>query len=141
VQARNRRLRQFEARETCAAFCIVGMRAERADVERRRDECLHQRQIIELRFVGECDHRAARIARQRARSVIRRARVEHRIGCLPLRGVLLARVADDHLIVERLRHLRDEARQLPGADQHQPPRGTKYLDEVLAVEAERNNTF
>ena len=62
----------------------------------------------------------------------------HQLGAghEPAVGVLLARIADRHRVVERQRHLRDVMRELAGADHQQPPARAERGDEprVVAVE-------
>ena len=51
--------------------------------------------------------------------------------------VFLARIAYGDLVIERLRHLREKARQLAAADDQQPPAGPVHALQRFAVECEQ----
>jgi hypothetical protein len=92
------------AREPIAPT-IKGVRLER----------FHQRQVVELRIVGQRDHGAAAVELHRQHEVVRHL-VHHHARQAPAAAVFLARVAHRHLVFQPIGDLRQELRQLAGAD-------------------------
>ena len=108
--------------EPLAARVVVLLRADRADVERRRLQRFHQRQVVELGIVRERDHRAVRRRDCSSRTTSSgMPRVERHAGQVPAVGIFLARIASPSRGSRALRHLREVSRKLPGADQEQAP--------------------
>ena len=115
---------QIEFLEARLALGGIHARTKCADIERRRLQCLHQRHVVKLGVVGHRDHRAVRVKIQFDHHVIGHAGDQFDVGHVPVGAVFLARVADDHAVVQRLRHFGQVARQLPGADDQQAPQRT-----------------
>ena len=128
--------REVEHRQTLLALGGVAARAQRADIERGRLQCLEQHHVVELGVVRDGDHRAVRVELQLEHQVVRHGLAEARAGNVPAQVVFLARVAADHFEIERKRHLRDGTRELPGADDEQAPAWPEQRAQQLAVKAE-----
>ncbi len=81
-------------------------------------------------------HRAVRVELQLQHQVVGHFLAEGGAAYVPGEVVFLARVAADHLEIERQRHLRQHARQLAGADDQQAPARAEQCAQLRAVEFE-----
>jgi hypothetical protein len=72
---------------------IVAARTQRADIERRRSDRFHQREIVELRVVRERDHGATLVEFHVENGVVRHLAHERRARQMPHVGIFLARIA------------------------------------------------
>ena len=106
--------RIYTLREPFAPLVVVAARPERTDVEGRRFERLDQRHVVELRVVRQCDDRGVGVGPELGDHVVGHARQPGDLWQLERRVILLARIADEDLEIERLGHLGQHARQLPG---------------------------
>ncbi len=136
MQARDLVAGQVELAQALAPLRIVRARAERADVERRRLERLHQREVVEFRIVRERDDRAALVEIHRLHRVVGHRAHERHAGHVPGFRVFLARIADRHLVVEPDRDLRQVLGQLRRADHEHPVAWAVNRPQHLAVEGE-----
>jgi len=137
VQARDLAGRQLEQRQPFAPLLGVPARTERAHVEGRRLQRFDERQVVEFRVVRERHHRGVGIGPEGRDRIVGHAGQPGDLRQLQRGVVLLAGVADEDLEVERLRHLAEHARQLPGADHQQAVARAEYRARGLAVERER----
>jgi hypothetical protein len=115
---------------------VVAPRAQRADVEGRRLQRLHQRQVVELGVVRHGHHRAvaSRFMAMTRSSGIWRDSVTPSMR-VPALVVLLARVADRHAVVQHHRHARQVAESWPPPMISSRSRGPCTVVSVGAVEA------
>ncbi len=127
---------QVEFAQPLAPCRVVAPRAERAHVERRRLQRLHQSEIVELRVVRERDHRRTRIEVHVEHRIVGHRVHDARARHVPCIRVFLARIAHRHLVVEPDRDLAQIARQLAGADHEHPVARPVDRHEPLAVERE-----
>ena len=118
------------------ALGLVGARTDGADVEGLGAERLHQRQVVELGVVRERDDGGVAVRAQFAHGVVGHAGHQTRLLCREAGGVLLARVAHQHLVAQRGGHGRQVLRELAGADQQQAPARAVVGDEVGGAELE-----
>ena len=72
------------------------------------------------------NHGAVAVHVQCSDDIVRHAPVHLEPGHVPAGVVLLARVDHHHLVIEHARHLGQVTRELPGADQDQPPARTVH---------------
>lgn len=121
VQAVELRIGEIEQFQAFAPARIVHARTDGADIEGLGFERLHQGQVVELGIVGQRDDGAARIEPGFDHEVVRHRVHQLCAGEVPVGAVFLARVADDHAVIHCGGHLREEARQRPGADDEQAP--------------------
>jgi hypothetical protein len=116
---------------------VVAARAERANVEGRRFQCFEQGQIVKLRIVRQGDDGQMRVGRHRLDDIVGHAVGQPGTRHTPFPAILLARVADRHRVVQRLRHFGQIARSLTGTDDEQAPGRTVHGAQEPAVPAHR----
>ena len=71
--------------------------------------------------MGQRDDRGVAVGLDRDHRVVGHGAKQRRARHLEAGGVFLARVTDQHLVAQRVGHLRQVLRHLAGADQQQPP--------------------
>jgi hypothetical protein len=113
---------------------IVAARTQRADIERRRSDRFHQREIVELRVVRERDHGATLVEFHVENGVVRHLAHERRARQMPHVGIFLARIAHGDLIVESKRDLAEILRELACADHEHPVTRAMNGQQDAAVE-------
>ena len=134
VQARQLGVVEVEQLEPLAPLGVVHARADRADVEGVRLERFHQRQVVQLGIVGQRQHGAAAVQLRFEHQVVGHHVHQRDAGQLPAAAVFFARVAHGDVVIHRGGDLRDEARQLAGADDEQAPARAVHGAQHAAVD-------
>ena len=136
VQAPDLCRRQVEQRQPLLTRRGVAARTERTNVEGGRLQRLQEHHVVQLGVVRQRHHRAVRIQLQLQHKVVWHLLAEGGATHVPSEVVFLARVAADHLEVQRQCHLCQHPRQLTGANDQQPPAWAEQCAQPGTVELE-----
>mmetsp|Transcript_4933 Transcript_4933/g.17710 ORF Transcript_4933/g.17710 Transcript_4933/m.17710 type:complete len:940 (+) Transcript_4933:2346-5165(+) len=123
--------------EPLAPPLVVDARADRTDIEGLGTQGFDEREVVQLRIVGQRDDRRPRIRLHRDHQVVRHRAHQRRAGDAPFADVLFTRIADGDLEIQADGDLRDEAGQLSRADDDQAEARPMDVDQQLPVEAQR----
>src|SRR5581483_1385694 len=136
VQPRKLVSGQVEHCKTLAALLGVEARTERTDIEGRRLQGFDERKIVELGVVGYGHDGAVRIEIHCHHHVVGHTAIERHAFDIPAIRIFLARIADRHVVVERLRHLCNVLGKLPSANDEQAPSRTVDGAQPSAIEVQ-----